>query len=99
MNDELIFSDRTDENGKIVINNLEYGKYYIIESEAPEGYLINDEKMFFEIKEDGEIVKATITDEKIIIEVPNYKLIVYASIILLLGIGIILYEKKKNKKK
>ena len=105
MNDELIFSDRTDENGKIVINNLEYGKYYIIESEAPEGYLINDEKMFFEIKEDGEIVKATIIDEKIIIEVPktdqnkDYKLIVYASIILLLGIGIILYEKKKNKKK
>ena len=105
MNDELIFSNRTDENGKIVINNLEYGKYYIIESEAPEGYLINDEKMFFEIKEDGEIVKATITDEKIIIEVPktdqnkNYKLIVYASIILLLDIGIILYEKKKNKKK
>ena len=61
--------------------------------------------MFFEIKEDGEIVKATITDEKIIIEVPktdqdkDYKLIVYASIILLLGIGIILYEKTKNKKK
>ena len=105
MNDELIFSDRTDDNGKILINNLEYGKYYIIESEAPEGYLINAEKMFFEIKEDGEIVKATITDEKIIIEVPktdqnkDYKLIVYASIILLLGIGIILYEKKKNKKK
>jgi uncharacterized surface anchored protein len=102
MNDELIFSDRTDENGKIVINNLEYGKYYIIESEAPEGYLINDEKMFFEIKEDGEIVKATITDEKIIIEVPiteqdkSYIFYKVSAFIIVIGLGIIIYVKTKK---
>ena len=102
MNDELIFSDRTDEEGKIVIKNLEYGKYYIIESEAPEGYLINDEKMFFEIKEDGEVVKATITDEKIIIEVPiteqnkSYIFYIVSGIIIAIGIGIIIYEKVKK---
>ena len=55
--DELIFSGRTDENGKIIIEELEYGKYYILEKEAPEGYQLNSNKMYFEIKEDGEIVK------------------------------------------
>ena len=63
--DELLYSERTRENGEIEIDNLRYGKYYILEKEAPEGYTLNDEKMFFEIKEDGEIIKCTMVDEKI----------------------------------
>ncbi len=63
--DELIFSGLTDEFGKIVIPELKYGKYYILEKEAPEGYVLNEEKMYFEIKNDGEIVKATMTNRKI----------------------------------
>ena len=57
-NDELVFEGRTDENGKITIEELTYGKYYILEKEAPEGYELNTEKMWFEIREDGEIVKS-----------------------------------------
>ena len=101
--DELVFSGRTDENGKIIIEELEYGKYYIVESEAPEGYQINNEKMYFEILEDGEIVKCTMTDEKIIIEVPNTEENSYIITIsvLLIGIstGIIIYEEIKKKRK
>lgn len=63
-NDELVFSGRTNEEGKILIENLRYGKYYFIEKEAPEGYQINDEKMWFEILEDGKIVKSELSDEK-----------------------------------
>ena len=102
--DELVFSGRTDENGKIVIENLEYGKYYILEKEAPKGYTLNEEKMYFEITEDGEIIKATMKDEKIV-EVPdtglsevNYGIIIPIAFIVL-GTGFIIYATKKTKKK
>lgn len=72
-NDELIFSGRTNENGKIIIKNLKYGKYYIIEKDAPEGYILNEEKMYFEIKENGEIIKANMTNEKITSTVKIHK--------------------------
>ena len=62
-NDELVFSDRTDDKGKIIIDKLPVGKYYILEKEAPVGYLLNNEKMFFEIKDNGEIIKANMKDE------------------------------------
>ena len=101
--DELVFSGRTDDKGMITIEDLRYGKYYIIEKEAPEGYTLNDEKMYFEILNNGEIVKATMTDEKIVIEVPitgetDYHVIeIIGSLIILSGIGVIVYVKKKRK--
>ena len=102
--DELIYSGRTDENGEITIEELRYGKYYILEKEAPEGYTLNEEKMYFEIFEDGEIVKCTMVDEKIVIEVPNtgvedYHIIeVVSSLLVLSGIGVIVYVIKKKRK-
>lgn len=105
-NDELVFSGRTNEEGKILIENLKYGKYYFIEKEAPEGYQINNEKMWFEILEDGKIVKSELSDEKIIVEVPNTLKNDYMPFIMLgisaLGIGVITYgiikKRKRNKK-
>jgi LPXTG-motif cell wall-anchored protein len=101
--DELVYSGRTDENGEITIEDLRYGKYYILEKEAPEGYTLNEEKMYFEILEDGEIVKCTMTDEKVVIEVPNtgendYHIIeIIGTLLLVSGIGVIVYVKKKRK--
>ena len=100
--DELVFSGRTDENGKITIENLRYGKYYFLEKEAPEGYSINPEKMYFEILEDGKIVKCTMVDEKVVIEVPStgiedYHIVeLMGSLLILSGIGVIVYVKKKR---
>ena len=60
----------TDKDGKIIIDDIPIGKYYLIESEAPKGYILNTEKQFFEITEDGQIIKSTMTNEKEV-EVPN----------------------------
>lgn len=54
----------TDENG-IARFTLEYGKYTYEEFDAPEGYQIDTTPHSFEIREDGEIVKAEMTNEKI----------------------------------
>ena len=102
--DELIFTGVTDDNGKIEIDNLKTGRYYILEKYAPEGYKLNEEKMFFEIKENGEIVKCDMVDERIEIEVPNtgmnkiYILPILSCVLLAGGIGGKVYAKKKTKK-
>jgi uncharacterized surface anchored protein len=100
--DELIFTGKTDENGKIVIEELEYGKYYILEKEAPKGYTLNTEKMYFEIKENGEVVKCNMKDEEII-EVPNteaneFPFFELGSLVLCIaGFGVLIYANKKKK--
>ncbi len=101
--DELVFEGVTNEEGKIIIDELRYGKYYILEKEAPEGYILNTEKMYFEILEDGEIVKCTMTNEQVIIEVPNtllnnnYLIEIIGTLLIILGIGVIINENKKKK--
>ena len=99
--DKLIYSGLTDENGKIIIDNLEYGRYYIKEVEtASPDYILNTEKMYFEIRENGEVVKATMTNEKV--EMPKtFNTDLTSSIIIIstavLGLGLLIYAKKKNK--
>lgn len=63
--DRLIFQGQTDSNGKITINSMPIGKYYLIEKNPATGYQITNEKVFFEIKSNGEIVKAELKNEKI----------------------------------
>ena len=93
INDNLIVSDRTDSEGKIIINNLPKGKYYYLEKEAPEGYLVNNDKHYFEIKDNEVIIKDTLSDD--LIEIPDtYKsyspLIIVIRIMLLGGYFVIL---------
>ena len=68
---QLIFTGLTDEFGKIKITNLFTGRFYIVEEEPAIGYRLSDEKVFFEIKENGEIVKVKMTNEKIKVDVPD----------------------------
>lgn len=101
----LIFEGKTDSNGKIVIDNLYIGNFRLEESEAPENYKINPNPQYFSIKENGEIVKATMADE-LIIEVPdtdsdfNILEIIIPTVLISLGVAMVLYAKsKKNKEK
>ena len=101
-NDNLIFTKETDEKGKVIISNLPIGKYYIIEKEANTNYQITNEHVYFEIKENGEIVKAKMTNEKIVVPVPKTgkNSMVLSSflfgIFFIISIGNIYYEKSKS---
>lgn len=100
-NNVLIFSGRTDKDGKIIISNLPVGKYFILEKEAPEGYTLTDGKIHFEIKDNGDVVKANMTNQAI--EVPNTSLNdsnvinVIGVVVTLLGIAYLIYDKVKKK--
>ena len=100
--DILIYSGRTDKLGKLYVKGLESGKKYkFVEKEAPEGYILNDEIHEFEILNNGDIVKDTLSNEKIVIDVPNtfandYKILIPVS---LCGIGIVLVLLSRDKRK
>ena len=61
---EIVAEGYTDENG-IAKFTLRYGKYTYEEFAALDGYIPDTKAYPFEIKEDGEIVKAAMTNERI----------------------------------
>ena len=63
-NGNIVIEGYTDENG-IAKFTLRYGKYTYTEFKGLDGYYENTEEYPFEIKEDGQIVKATVKNEKI----------------------------------
>ena len=99
----IVATGRTDENG-IAKFTLRYGKYTYQEYDAPEGYLIDESEFPFEIKEDGQILKAQMTNEKEPeITTPktgdesNMDLWMSLAGISLVGIGACVYLLKKKK--
>ncbi len=101
---KLIFEGYTDENGKIIIKDLFVSKFVLYEVEAPDGYILNPEPMEFEVTADGEIIKADMTNEKIV-EVPNTGLsninyeVVGSLVLIVSGLGLIGYGLLKKKRK
>ena len=69
--DRLIYTGITDKNGKIVIPDLSLGKYYLIEKAPADGYQMTNEKIYFEITENGEVVKLEMTNERVIVPDTN----------------------------
>ena len=101
ISNNLIYSKYTDKNGKIKIENLRKGRYYFIEKSVKQPYKINTDKHWFEIKDNDDVIKSTVYNEKNI-EVPdtattNITLIdVIGFVALILGIGYLIYDKKKK---
>lgn len=101
-NNKLVYSGFTDIDGKIILENLSLGKYYIIETIAKDGYELSSEKQEFEITNDNEIISVTRHNNKLIIPVPRTDTYDYMNctglILFTLGILNILYEKTFKKK-
>ena len=63
-NGNTVIEGYTDENG-VAKFTLRYGKYTYSEFDPLEGYIANTDEYPFEITEEGQIIKATVTNEKI----------------------------------
>ena len=57
MNDILVGEITTNEDGFAYLEDIKYGKYYILESKTQEGYILNTEKVYFEIVDDNQTIK------------------------------------------
>ncbi len=92
--DKLVYSGITNADGVLIIDNLVYGKYYIKEIEAKEGYAITDEIFPFEIKENNQLVTLEITNQETIKEIPDTFLNNTYYISFILCGGLIYFVKK-----
>ena len=62
---DLIYQGLTDNNGKIILNNLPLASYKIIEVESNKDYLKTNEVIYFDIKSNKEIINITMKNDKI----------------------------------
>lgn len=62
---KVIRQGRTDKNGIIRFDVLPYGKYFYREFDAPEGYILDETPFEFEVKKNGEIIKANMTNKPV----------------------------------
>ncbi|PFU21108.1 VaFE repeat-containing surface-anchored protein [Bacillus cereus] len=60
-----VVKGKTDDKGIAKFEKLPFGKYTYKETVAPNGYVLNEETFSFEIKENGQIIKHIVKDEKI----------------------------------
>ena len=68
---EEIIKKNTDSTGKIVINNLELGKYYLKETKASIGYQSTDELIEINLDSNEQVITVTVTNELIEVDIPN----------------------------
>lgn len=85
LNDKYItidgITDFTAENGVLIIDKLKAGNYYLEEIESPKGYMLNNEKIYFQIDDEDEFqydgdtplleIRVINNKEKITIDVPD----------------------------
>lgn len=65
-NDKLIYSALTDSEGKIILNDLPIGSYYLKELEAPQGYSKSAEITPFNLTSNGEVIYIELPNDPII---------------------------------
>ena len=75
----------------------------VLENLSKVNNVLNNDKNYFKVEKDGEIINSTLVNDLEEVEVPNtnlnrnYTKYIISLSIGLVGLGIILYEKKKRK--
>ena len=97
----LIYSNYTNKDGIIEINDLLLGKYTVIEKTAPEGYILNNKEYIIDINKNKIDYNLIIPNDKIEIEVPytslngNKKIKLLGLFSFIIGLAFIILSKKK----
>ncbi|MBQ8982029.1 MAG: VaFE repeat-containing surface-anchored protein [Lachnospiraceae bacterium] len=97
----LVDTYMTGEDGKIVLNDVEYGKYYFVETEAPKGYSIVTNTYSFEISKDTvdqKIITITALNKPDTPKTGDHTPVTAAAVIGLLALMILLFELIRKKK-
>lgn len=99
-NTDVIDTKTTDKDGQIKLSNLKKGKYCVIQRKVADKYILNTEKICFEINDDNKDVKINILNSlnnQKIIKIPNtlsndYSYLIIVIILLIIS-GVGLYKK------
>ena len=97
---DVIDTKTTDKDGQIKLSNLKKGKYCVIQRKVADKYILNTEKICFEINDDNKDVKINILNSlnnQKIIKIPNtlsndYSYLIIVIILLIIS-GVVLYKK------
>ena len=101
---KVVIEGETDNQGQFTFEKLPKGVYYFQEVEASAGYQLDETPIQFEIKEDGEVVKCTMTNQLTPTEKENLPqtgektsiLGIVLGSLLLVGIASYYFYKKKR---
>ena len=85
---KLITTKTTNDLGKIVIDDLKLGKYYLKEITSKEGYWVSDEVILIDINKNNKTYDVNITNKKII-EIPKTGIKTYNIGLIMIIINII----------
>lgn len=100
-NNQLLFEEKTDDDGILTLKNIVNGNYYLIVKDVENGQIVDSEKTFFEINDEKDNLDINLKINMIKAEVPNTginkSVFVIGLIILLLGTSIVIVVYKKLK--
>lgn len=94
----VIYKGYTDKDGRIIVNDIPYGEYYISEVEASTGYRLLEDNVYFSIDDKEKVID--IYNDRI--EVPNtgidigIKNVIIILLVILSFVLIILFFEKKG---
>ena len=96
-NNKLVFTGNTNENGKVTITNLPYGKYYIKQIKVPKGYILNENEYIFYVNDSTCVSNINVSNEKTVMPITTTNVNKCICLALMFSsIGIFNYVKKTN---